>query len=194
MSLAAAQGSGTSIIVLGALVVVALLVRQGRLQSRGANLNPGERMRPIAITCIDPVISAVIIGPLLWRLVSAHGLDVAGAAAGAVVGMVIGYYRARVMFVRSVRASAAVVLQRSGVEYALVFVLIVLRSVQGQLELHRVSATTVAVAALAALGLVEAIARAGFIISRYLRHEEARIAPGEASPAAIEGLPEPEAP
>jgi hypothetical protein len=168
----ASSGSGSSIVVLVALVVVAVLVRQGRLQSRKANLNRGERMRPLAITFIDPIISLVIIGPLLWRLVSASGANLAAAIAGGVAGVLIGYFRARVMFVRAERGSFAVVLRRSGVEYALVFLLIVLRSIEGQLELDRVSTATVVVSALAALGLIEAFSRAGFIIGRYVTHHE----------------------
>ncbi len=172
MSVGESSGSGGSILVLIALVAVVFLVRQGRLQSRSANLNRGERMRPLAITCIDPLISLVIIGPLLWRLVSASGANTVAAIGGAVAGLVIGYFRARVMFVRAEKRSFSVVLKRSGVEYALVFVLIVLRSIEGRLEIDHVSTATVVVSALAALGLVEAFARAGFIIGRYVSHHE----------------------
>jgi hypothetical protein len=168
----ASNGSGSSILVLIALVAVAFLVRQGRQQSRNANLNRGERMRPLAITCIDPLISLVIIGPLLWRLVSASGANTLAAIGGAIVGLVIGYFRARIMFVRAEKRSFSVVLKRSGIEYALVFLLIVLRSIEGQLQLDHVSAATIFVSALASLGLVEAFARAGFIIGRYVRHHE----------------------
>ncbi len=173
LRLATTNGGGaTSYVVLGALVVVSFLVRQGRLQSRGANLNPGERLRPLAISCIDPLISLLIIGPLLWKLASHHSGNLAGAVGGAVIGVVIGYFRARVMFVRTQKRTRSVVLRRSGIEYALVAVLIVLREIEGSLELDHVSTATVAVAALAALGLVEAFARAGFIIGRYVAHRE----------------------
>lgn len=189
MVLGASQGSGTSILVLGALVVIAVLVRQGRAQSRNADLQRGERMRPLAITCIDPLISLLVIGPLLWRLVSTHGVNLAGALGGAAVGVVIGYFRARVMFVRAEKRSYAVVLKRSGVEYALVFVLIALRSLEGQLELHRASAGSVAVAVIAGLGLVEAFARAAFIVGRYATHREL---PADVGPREDPSLPEPE--
>jgi hypothetical protein len=173
MSIAASNSPGaTSLLVLGALVVVAFLVRRGKLQSRSANLNKGERMRPLLITCIDPLISLLIIGPLLWRLVSADAANALGAVGGALAGVVIGYFRANVMFVRAEKGSVSVVLKRSGVEYGLVALLVVLRSLEGQLELHKASAGTVAVSALAALGLVEAFARAGFIIGRYVAHHE----------------------
>jgi hypothetical protein len=178
--IAATQGgSGTSFLVLIALVVVAFLVRRGRLQSRSANLNQGERMRPLLITCIDPFVSLLIIGPVLWRLVTASGLNLLGALGGAALGIVIGYFRARVMFVRADKRSTSVVLRRSGVEYALVFLLVILRLLEGQLEVHRVSAGTVAVSALAGLGLVEAFARSGFIIGRYVTHHELPTTVGE---------------
>lgn len=195
MSLATTSGSGggTSYVVLGALIVVAFLVRRGRLQARTANLNRGERIRPLAISCIDPLISLFIIGPLLWKLASHHGANLAGAIGGAAIGIVIGYFRARVMFVRTDKASRSVVLRRSGVEYALVGVLIVLRAVEGNLELDHVSTATVAVAAIAALGIVEAFARASFIIARYVAHHELPTAPGVSdlgSPDARDAGPE----
>jgi hypothetical protein len=180
MDLAATQQPGTSYAVLGALVVVAFLVRQGRRNSRTANLERGERMRPLLITCIDPLVSLLIIGPLLWRLLHVGPGNVVGALAGAAVGIVIGYYRARVMFVRAEKTTFSVVLKRSGVEYGLVFVLIVLRSIEGQLELGHASAATVAVAALASLGLVEAFVRSGLIIYRYVTHEVVPVPPTDA--------------
>jgi uncharacterized membrane protein YobD (UPF0266 family) len=103
---------------------------------------------------------------------SSSGANTVAAIGGAVAGVVIGYFRARIMFVRAEKRSFSVVLKRSGVEYALVFLLIVLRSIEGRLELDHVSTATVVVAALAALGLVEAFARAGFIIFRYATHHE----------------------
>jgi hypothetical protein len=174
--------SGVSVVVLIAFVAIMVLVRRGRRQSQSADLDRGQRIRPLAISCIDPVISLVIIGPLLWKLLSLGGANDVAAVAGAALGVVIGYFRARVMFVRAVKKTYSVVLQRSGVEYALVFVLIVLRSVQGQLEVHHSSATTVGVSALAALGLFEAFSRAGFIVSRYQLHTEQSPTPSSSSP------------
>lgn len=129
-------------------------------------------MRPLAISCIDPIISLLIIGPLLWRIVSLNGDNVLSAVVGAAVGVVVGYFRARVMFVRAEKGSKTVVLKRSVVEYALVFVLIVLRLLESRLQLHHFSVATLGVAALAALGLFEAFARAGFIIARYVAPHE----------------------
>jgi hypothetical protein len=164
--------AGTSYVIVGVLIVVAILVQIGRRQSRSVELHRGERLRPLLITCIDPLISLLIIGPALWSLVSTHVANALGAIVGGAVGVVIGYFRARVMFVRAERATYSIVLKRSGLEYGFVLLLVVLRVVEGQLKVDHASAATVAVAALAGLALVEAFARSGFIVARFISHSD----------------------
>lgn len=155
------------VIIIVALVVISRLVRRGRLQSRSANLAAGERIRPLAITIIDPVISVLIIGQFVGHLVSHSSTHVFAALAGAALGVVIGYVRARIMFVRAIKSTTSVVLRRSALEYGLVAVLIVLRTSEGSVERSTSSLAQTAVTALASLALVEAIARSAFIVKRY---------------------------
>ena len=154
-------------ITLAALVAISILVRRGRLQSRRSVLAPRERIRPLAITLLDPLISVIIIGPFVVHFVRSSSIHLLAALVGGAVGVAIGYWRARVMFVRSLRATRSVVLRRSGLEYALVAVLIVLRTLEGSIDRSHSSLALSALTALASLALVEAIARSLFIVERY---------------------------
>lgn len=156
------------IITLAALVTISRLVRKGRLQSRASQLAPRERIRPLAITLLDPVISVLIIGQFLGHLVAHSSVHLIVAVLGALLGVGIGYVRARIMFVRAIKATRSIVLRRSGLEYGLVAILILLRSTEGSIERSASSVAQSALTALAALALVEAIARSSFIVKRYL--------------------------
>ena len=156
------------LLTLAALVTISLLVRRGRLQSRSSQLAPRERIRPLAITLLDPLISVLIIGQFVWHLASLSDTHVLGAVLGALLGVGIGYVRARIMFVRAIRTTRSVVLRRSGLEYGLVLVLVILRSTEGPIERSASSLAQWALTALATLALVEAVARSSFIVKRYL--------------------------
>ena len=162
-------GAGTSVLVLGVLVVIMILVRRGRQLSSSTDLNPGERIRPIAITALDPVISLVIIASYLYHLVATSVWHAIFAVVGGGVGVVIGFIRSRIMYVRAVPERKSIVLRRSGLEYAMVGLLIVLRLTESSLHLSKASLAATAVSALASLGLFEAISRSAFIVVRYWR-------------------------
>jgi hypothetical protein len=159
--------SAASILV---LIVIVILVRRGRATSSRSSLAKGERVRPLAITLLDPLVSLVIIGPIFWHLVSTNLDHVAYAALGAAFGIGIGWARARVMFVRAMRASKNVVLRRSGVEYGLLSLLIILRVVESSIKNDRIGFQSFALTVLISLAVVESIARSLFILLRYLKH------------------------
>lgn len=156
------------LITFAALVTISILVRKGRLQSRSSPLAPRERIRPLAITMLDPLISVIIIGQFVWHLVAHSSAHVIAASVGALLGVGIGYVRARIMFVRAIKATKSIVLRRSGLEYGLVAILIVLRSTEGSIERSASSVAQSALTALASLALVEAVARSSFIVKRYV--------------------------
>jgi hypothetical protein len=156
------------VLLIGAFVAISILVRRGRLQSRSSNLAAKERIRPLAITLLDPVISVVIIGPFVWHFISHSTTHLFVAIVGGAFGIAIGYARARVMFVRAIRETKSIVLRRSGLEYGLVVILVILRSAQGSVERSSSGAAQSLVTALAGLALVEAVARSGFIVKRYV--------------------------
>jgi hypothetical protein len=158
-------GSAVSLIF---LLVIVILVRRGRVTSSQVPLAKGERVRPLAITLLDPLVGIVIIGPIFWHLVSTNSAHVAYAALGAVLGIGIGWARARVMFVRAMRASKNVVLRRSGVEYALLSLLVILRLVESSVKHSRIGFQSFALTVLISLAVVESIARSAFIVIRYM--------------------------
>jgi hypothetical protein len=164
------NGAG-SFIVLILLVVIMVLVRRGRMNSANVKLAKGERIRPLAITMLDPVLSVIIIGPIFWHLLSTNVDHVAIAVAGGGVGVGIGWARARVMFVRAVRETRSVILRRSGAEYALLGLLIGLRLVESSVKHDRVGFESLALTALIALAVIEPIGRSTFIVLKYAQNE-----------------------
>jgi hypothetical protein len=83
---------------LGLLIFLGLmiyLVRVGKRETQHITLAKGERARPLLITVLDPLVSLVIIGGYVWRLVSSSAWHVVGALVGVIGGIVFGYVRAR---------------------------------------------------------------------------------------------------
>lgn len=183
---------GVALLLVVALVVVSRLVRRGRRQSRLADLAPGERIRPLAITLIDPLISVLIIGQLVGQLVSHSATNLLAAVVGSIVGVVVGHVRARIMFVRALKRTRSIVLRRSGLEYGLVAALIILRSLEGSVERSSSRLATSLVAGLATLALVEAIARSGFIVKRYVDSPDDRARGFDAADPPRQSIDDPE--
>ena len=136
-------------------------------------LGKGERIRPLLITLLDPVISLIIIGPIFWHLTTTNVTHVTMALIGGAVGVVIAWVRARVMFVRAVKEVKSVILRRSPAEYALLGLLIVLRVVEDSIKHNRVGVESIVLTALISLAIFEPIARSTFIVLRYQRNENA---------------------
>jgi hypothetical protein len=141
-------------------------------------LAKGERIRPLTITLLDPVASLVIIGPIFWHLTSTNGEHVLLAVCGGIVGAVIAWARARVMFVRAVREVKSVILRRSPMEYALLGLLIILRLVEGSVKHERVGVESLILTGLISLAVIETIARSAFIVHKYME--------GESPPSPVE--------
>jgi hypothetical protein len=169
------NGSGAgSVFVLAVLVVISVLTRRGRLNTSNVPLDKGERIRPLLITLLDPVVSLVIIGPIFWHLTTTNVEHLFLAVVGGVIGVGIAWARARVMFVRAVHATKSVILRRSGAEYALLGLLIVLRLVEGSVKHERVGVESLILTGLISLAVCEPIARSTFIVLKYLKHQDAQ--------------------
>jgi hypothetical protein len=166
------NGAG-SVVVLVVLVVIMVLVRRGRMNTSNADLAQGERIRPLAITLLDPVVSLFIIGPIFWHLTSTNLEHVIMAIVGGVVGLGIAWARARVMFVRVVRETKSVILRRSTAEYALLGLLIALRLIEDSVKHNRVGVESLILTALISLAVIEPIARSTFVVMKYLKDDQA---------------------
>jgi hypothetical protein len=167
-------GGGGAFFSLAVLVVISILVRRGRLNTANVPLEKGERVRPLLITLLDPVVSLVIIGPIFWHLMTTNVEHVAMAAVGAVVGVGIAWARAKVMFVRAEPEVKSVVLRRSGAEYALLGLLIVLRLIEDSVKNNRLGTESIILTALISLAVFEPIARSTFIVLQYRGNVNAR--------------------
>jgi len=167
------NGSGAgSYLVLAVLVVIMVLTRRGRMNTSNVPLDKGERIRPLLITLLDPVVSLVIIGPIFWHLTTTNVEHLVLAVVGGVIGVGIAWARARVMFVRAVHATKSVILRRSGAEYALLGLLIVLRLVEGSVKHERVGVESLILTGLISLAVCEPIARSTFIVLKYVKHQD----------------------
>jgi hypothetical protein len=163
------SGGSAIYIVLVVLVVIMILRRRGISQTPQGSLNKGERQRPILITWLDPLVSILFVGSVLWGLMTRNYAHAGAAIIGALVGIPIGLARARVMYVRAVHESKSIILRRSPAEYALLAVLLAIRlSANSIANLHN-SFATYALTAVLALGIAESIARASAIVWRYHR-------------------------
>ena len=137
------------------------------MNTSNVELVQGERIRPLAITLLDPVASVVIIGPIFWHLITTNVVHVAIAVVGGIAGVVIAWARARVMFVRAVPETKSVILRRSGAEYALLGLLIALRLAESSVKNDRIGVQSLIFTALISLAVVEPIARSAFIVEKY---------------------------
>jgi hypothetical protein len=170
-------GGAGAFFSLAVLVVIMILVRRGRMNTANVPLEKGERIRPLLITLLDPVVSVVIIGPIFWHLTTTNVEHFTMAVIGGVVGIAIAWARARVMFVRAVLEVKSVILRRSGAEYALLGLLIVLRLIEDSVKNPRVGVQSLVLTALIALAIFEPIARSAFIVLKYRGTENARPLP-----------------
>ncbi len=153
--------------IYGVVAVMIVLVRKGRRDPAAKGLPKGQRVRPLALEFFDPILSMVLVGPLLVHELGRGAPHVLAALLGAVLGIPIGLARAKVMFVTALPATTSVVLTRSAPEYVLLGLLLILRTLEQPLSTVHSSAATLALAALLALAVGESFVRAGGIIWRY---------------------------
>jgi hypothetical protein len=165
-------GGAGSLVVLALLIVIMVLVRRGRMNTGNVPLDKGQRIRPLLITLLDPVVSLIIVGPIFWHLTTTNVNHVVIAVVGGVVGVVIAWARAKVMFVRAVHATKSVILRRSPAEYALLGLLIVLRVVEDSIKHNRIGVESIVLTGLISLAIFEPVARTSFIVMKYLRNDD----------------------
>ncbi len=159
----------TSIILIAAMVYISVETRKGRRNATGVALEKRERLRPLSITLVDPLISLVLIGQIYWNLATSNVWHALFAVLGAPFGVAIGWARARVMLVRAIPEIKSVVLRRSATEYALLALLLGLRITEDSVTNNRAGFASYALTALISLAVVEAFARTGFIAQQYLK-------------------------
>lgn len=148
-------------------IVASTLVRKGRADPLAANLPPRQRVRPILLEVLDPLLAVVVVGPVLAHELNLNTWHVLAGVTGLSVGIPIGLLRSRVQFVRAIKSSRSVVLTRSRAEYALVILLVILRSSEDSIRQNHTTSVTLLLAMLLALPIGESFARSASMVSKY---------------------------
>jgi hypothetical protein len=148
-------------------VIASVLVRKGRTDPNLPTLQPRQRIRPITLEWLDPLLAIIVVGPLLGHELNLSAWHIIAALVGASVGIPIGILRSRVQFVRGIASTKSVVLTRSNAEYALLALLIILRSAQDFMRQSHSASITILFAALLALPIGESCARSYSITEKY---------------------------
>jgi hypothetical protein len=170
--------SGISLVLLyGFLIAMVILRRRGRRQVEPGSLERGQRQRPLLMTWLDPVLSLLFIGPVLWDLVTRDPAHILAALLGAVAAVPIGIARARTMYVRAVPEHRSVVFRRSQLEYGLLGVLLILRLAEAAIARQHSGLVTFALTALISLAVSESICRTAAVTVLYRRDAAALVPP-----------------
>ena len=161
-----------SIIFLVLLVVSASLVRKGRADPAASTLAPRQRIRPLALEWLDPVLALVVVGPVLWHELTLSAVHVGAGILGLLLGCPVGVLRSRIQFVRAIESTKSVVLTRSNAEYALVILLVILRSAESSIERQHGAGITFLLTVLLAFAFGESATRSAAITQKYRKSVE----------------------
>jgi hypothetical protein len=148
-------------------VIASSLVRQGRRDPATVTLAPRQRIRPLTLEYLDVVITAVVVGPLLVRVIYLNPWNLPLALVGAAIGIPVGLLRSKVQYVRAIKATKSVVLTRSAAEYAVVVLLVIIRSVESSVDKSTSGALIAIAALLLGFPIGESSARSRSIIQKY---------------------------
>jgi hypothetical protein len=158
------------IIILVLFMVIIAMTNGARRATAAMDLPRGQRLRPIALLLLEPVLYVLLVGVLLWDELSESVSHVLAGLAGVAVGAAFGVYRARIMYVRADPAHRGVILTRSTAEYVAVTILALLELGRSDLENHADrmdSPLSLLVTGLLTLALAEAVARIAATVLRY---------------------------
>ena len=108
---------------------------------------------------LDPLLAIVVVGPVLAHELNLNTWHVLAGLIGISVGIPIGLLRSRVQFVRATKSSRA--------EYALVILLVILRSSQDSIRQNHTTSITLLLAMLLALPIGESFARSVSMVNKY---------------------------
>jgi hypothetical protein len=179
------QNPLVSLVVLAVFAYMMIQLRRGRQLSEGQGLPKGQRLRPIVITWLDPIVSILVIGSVFYDLLSRNVAHVLAAMLGAAVAIPIGLARAHTQYVRAVPSARAVVFRRSGLEYGLLGLLLGLRLAESAIERSHDTALTLLLTALISLAVVEPVARTAGITAKYLRDRAREGVASDEGPAPL---------
>lgn len=168
-----------SLIIL--LILLALIVREGRAGNRAikgdpnVHLNPRERFRTLRMEMLEPVIAVVVVGSLLLTDLGHDPIHALAAAVGAVAGFVFGVYRARSTYVAAIPHHKGVILRFSVESFVALGSLVVIKIVAERNLLPDGDIFRVVLAGLLGFLLVESVARVLTLVRCFRRDEAAAV-------------------
>jgi hypothetical protein len=162
-----AENSVQLVLTLLFLVVASSLVRKGRSDPLAATLQPRQRLRPILLEMLDPLLAIIVVGPVLAHELNVDVWHILAGLVGIAAGIPIGLLRSRVQYVRAIKSSKSVVLTRSRAEYGLIVLLVILRSFQSSIGQNNSTSVTLLFALLLALPIGESCARSFSMVKKY---------------------------
>jgi len=162
-----AENSVQTVLILVFLVVASSLVRKGRSDPLTASLPARQRIRPVLLEMLDPLLAIVVVGPVLAHELNVDAWHVLAGAVGLAAGIPIGLLRSKVQYVRAIKSSKSVVLTRSRAEYALIVVLVILRSSESSIRQNHTTSVTLLFATLLSLPIGESFARSISMVRKY---------------------------
>jgi len=165
--LVSSSSNPLSLIVPIAIILMIILRRQGVRQGAALDLGPKERLRPLLMVWIDPLLVFLFSGEMLWTIVHRNVMHATAAVVGGLLGSVVGIIRGRIVFIKAVPQHKSVVIKRNAIEYGLLIVLLALRITQDAITKHHSGIVIVILGGLIALAIIESIARAGALTQRY---------------------------
>lgn len=163
------------VILVVLLIVLIRLRRQGVRDSAFVELSSKQRLRPIKMEMIDPLVELLVVGILLYGDLTRNLAHVAAALVGVVPGIAFGIYRARLLYVRAEPKYKAVVLTRSGAEYIALALLVIVKIVAETVTVE-LGPVSMIITGLLALILAESFTRS---IVTYRRYKQAVMALAE---------------
>ena len=153
------------------ILVIVILRKQGLKRSKNIALQKGQRLRPIQMEIIEPLVELLVIGALLWTDMTTNSLHLWAASIGLIPGVLIGLYRAKIMYVRAEPKQGGVVLTRSTAEYIALALLLVVKVI-AEYSGNTSGIINVIITGLLALVVIESITRAAVITIRYYKDKK----------------------
>lgn len=155
-------------VFLGVMVAVIILSRPKPLAQRHVPLRDHQRLRPLAVVFLEPVLELVLVAVVLRDELSQGGAHWWAAALGAVLGLGLGLFRVRNVYVRSEVRYHAVVVRDTRVETFALLGLLALDIASQMADQHLPIVSLFVTAALAVL-LANTFTVAAEIARRYRR-------------------------
>lgn len=144
-----------------------VLRRQGVKNAAVLGLAPKQRLRPLSMLWIDPLLAFLFAGGMVGTLVERDPLRILTVVLGGVVGLAIGVARGRAVYIACIPEFKSVVMKRNAIEFILLGVLLALRIAEDAIAKTHSTVLTFVLCGLMSIAIGESLARAATLTQRY---------------------------